>query len=177
MLGAGAVSCARGGERVPVLVLVLRAGGDRVPVLGAECRCRCWCCELAVDVVETVCVWWRQGAGCRCWVLALCLVERILFARQAVRVLFQTTMSWLCARDRPVPGAGACCGAGAGCWQCAWWRQRAPVRVVKTAARVVETGCRVLGAGAGLCWVLVLVLGTVSWRAGARCWCPLLTVK
>ena len=66
---------------------------------------------------------------------------------------------------------------------------------------VVETGCwcwcrvpvpvLVLGAGAGgvrggdwapvLCLVLhrcwVLVLGAVSWRAGARCWCPLLTVK
>ena len=181
--GAG---CARGGDRVPVLVL---RGGDTVPVLGAECRC--WCCELAVHVVET-------GCRCWCWVLALRVVETgcrcrvpVLgagcvpggeeFVRQIVTamgfVLFPTTMSWLCALSRQgrcrvlvlavvlVLGAvswlcawwrhGA--GAGAGCWQCACgdsgrrcrWCELA-VRVVKAAARVVETGCRVLGAGAGL---------------------------
>ena len=57
-----------------------------------------------------------------------------------------------------------------------WWRQ---VAGAAGAGRVVETGCRVLGAGyAGAgrrCWALVL--GNVRWRAGARCWCPLLTVK
>ena len=51
---------------------------------------------------------------------------------------------------------------GAGRWLCMWWRQGA--------------GCSVPGAGAGYrCWALVL--GAVSWRAGARCWCPLPTVK
>ena len=68
----------------------------------------------------------------------------------------------------PVLGAGSLRGGDSG-RRCRW--SELAVRVVKTAARVVETGCRVLG------WVLVLVLGAVSWGAGARCWCPLLTVK
>ena len=58
--------CARGGDRLlRLLVLVLvpvagARGGDRllVLVLGAGRRCWCWCCELAVHVVET---------GCWCW--------------------------------------------------------------------------------------------------------------
>ena len=60
------------------------------------------------------------------------------------------------------------------------------MRVVETAgtgagavlaARVVETGRRwwALAAHVVLGWVLVL--GAVSWRAGAPCSCPLLTVK
>ena len=67
--------------------------GDRLLVAG--CRCWCWCCELAVHVVETGCwcwcrvpgagwagavnwrcMWWRQiaGAGCRVPVPVLVVV-------------------------------------------------------------------------------------------------------
>ena len=52
--GAGAAGCARGGDRLLVPVLVLGVGR------------RCWCCELAVHMVETV-----AGAGCRVPVLVL----------------------------------------------------------------------------------------------------------
>ena len=130
--------------RVPVLVLVLGAGrargGDRVPgrrcwvlavhVLEPGCRCWCWCWVLAVRVVETGC----RGGGAGCW-LCTCWSQ----------------------------GAGAC--GGAGCWQCAWWRQRVPALgagcsacggdwapVLGAGCAVLETGCRVPGAGAG-CWV------------------------
>ena len=52
--GAGAVSWLRtwwsGRLLVPVPVLVMGAG------------CRCWCCELAVHVVETGCWCWRRCA-------------------------------------------------------------------------------------------------------------------
>ena len=84
----------------------------------------------------------------------------------------------------PVLGAGAGLGAvvlvlGAVSWLCAWCRRwccelAVRVHMVETGrrcwvlvARVVETGCRVLGAGAGR-------------RELARrcsCWRPLVTVK
>ena len=38
-------------------------------VLGAGRRSGCWCCELAVHVVET-----GAGAGAGCWVPVLALV-------------------------------------------------------------------------------------------------------
>ena len=49
--GAGCrwAGCARDGDRLLVPVAVVLAG------------CRCWCCELAVHVVET-------GCWCWCWV-------------------------------------------------------------------------------------------------------------
>ena len=110
--------------------------------------------------VSWLCTWWRQvagaggGAGCR--VPALVLL--------AVRVV----------ETVPVLGAGSARGRDSG-RRC---------RCCELAVRVVETGrrcwvlavCRVCAG----CWVYrcwVLVLGAVSWRAGARCWCPLLTVK
>ena len=147
-------------------VLVLGAGCDRVP--GAVGLVERICCslngdsygvliisaELAVRAFET---------GCRCWVPVLGAGAGCSGAGAG------------CCELVPAPGAGAGRGAGAGCcglcawwrhgagagWQCAWWRQRAPL-----------TGRRYRS------WVLVL--GAVSWRAGARCWCrwcPLLTVK
>ena len=95
--GAGA----RGGDRLPVLVL---GAGCRcwcfelaVHVVETGCRCwcwcagagagagcPCWCCELAVHVVETGCRRWVPGAGCRCWCwccgLAMRVVETVLGA-------------------------------------------------------------------------------------------------
>ena len=176
---------------------------------------RCWCCELAVHLVET-------GCQCWCWVLAVRVVEtgcRAPVPGAGAVLLFQTTMSWLRAGCRcwvPVQGAGAGCvaaadcsklavrvvetgcrcwvpvpGAGAGCGRVVETRRRCwalavhvvesrrrrrccelAVRVVETGRqccvlavrRVVETGCRVPGAGLG-------------GGAGARCWCPLLIVK
>ena len=80
-----------------------------VHVVETGCRCWCWCCELVERGCRCwapsaragagswlctwwrqgggagagcwLCAWWRQGAGRRCWVLAVCLVERTLFAR------------------------------------------------------------------------------------------------
>ena len=65
--GAGA-GCARGGDRVPVLVL------------------GCW-----------LCAWWRQGAGCRCGVPVLGAGWREFFVPHIATamgfLLFQRTMS------------------------------------------------------------------------------------
>ena len=93
----------------------------RVPVLGVGRRC--WCCELAVDVVETGCrvlvravvlvlgavswlrAWWRQGAGAGRWQCA--------WWRQLGAVSSARGGDWA-----PLLGAGpcACWGQGAGCW-------------------------------------------------------------
>ena len=128
-------------------------------VAGAGAGCRCWCCELAVHVVETgcwcrcrrwagavswLCTWWRHagaGAGCRCWCWAGagCRVQ-VLVVAGAVRVLVL--------------------GAGCRCWRCWCWvpgagAGRVPVPVmVLWAGRVVETGCWCRC----WCWVPVLVL-------------------
>ena len=107
------------------------------------------------------------GAGAVSWLCTWWCCEL------AGRVVETGCRCWvLVVRVVETAGAGA---AGAGCCDLA-------VRVVETGCRcvkavhVVERGCRVLVLGAGYrCWVLVL--GAVSWRAGARYWCPLLTVK
>ena len=125
-------------------------------------------------IMSWLCALSRHGAGAGCWHRALVLGcgAGAGCCKLAVRVVETGCRCWVLAVrvvETACAGAGAGAvswqrawwrlGAGAGRWLCAWWRQGA--------------GCRVLGAEC--CWVLVL--GAVSWRAGARCWCPLLTVK
>ena len=103
---------------------------------------RCWCCELAVHMVETECRCWVPGAGVG-------------------------AVSWLSAWWRQGASAGAGCWLcrwwrhGAGCWVlgagCRCWcvETGCRCRCWVLAVRVVDTGYRrrvpVLGAGcAGL---------------------------
>ena len=75
--GAGAVSwlCAWWGQVDGAGAGAAGAGAGPVSwlrvrwrqVAGAGAGCRRWCCELAVHVVETGCLWCRMGAGARCW--------------------------------------------------------------------------------------------------------------
>ena len=86
-----------------------------------------------------------------------------------------------------VPGAGAGAGAGRRCG-CGCICEGVYFRIFLTDSEAmgclrtlsrVEKGCQCCSwrCELALGWVLVLALGTVSWRAGARCWRPLLTVK
>ena len=79
-----------------------------VLVLGAECRC--WCCELAVHVVETGCVL-VLGAGRRCW----CWCYEL-----AVRVVETGCWCWCWCRAPVVLGArrAVVMGGGRRCWCC-----------------------------------------------------------
>ena len=143
----------------------------------AGCRCWCWCCELAVHVVETGCwCWWgcwvpgagavswlstslRQvagaGAGCRVW----CAGAGAGGGRRELAVHVVDTGCWCW-----VPGAGAGVGAVSWLrawwcrcgWLCAWWRQ------VAGAVLVLGAGCR-----RWCCWLAVRVMETGCW-----CWVP-----
>ena len=117
-------------------------------VLGAGRRC--WCCELAVHVVETNCWCLVPGTGAGCWycelavrgggkllapVLVLSAGRRCWCWCCGLAVHVVETGCWCLPGACRVPGAGS--GAGAVNWLRTWWRQ-------------------VAGAGAG---------------AGCRCWC------
>ena len=129
---------------------------------GGRCtRCWCWCCVLAVRVVET---------GCRCWVPG---------AGAGVGAV-----SWLCGE-----GAGACAGCWLCAWRQGAGRRCFVLAVGRSAGagelpvHVVETGCRCWApavrvvetagagaAGAGCCELAAEVLGARCAR-GAGCWC------
>ena len=130
-------------------------------VAGAGCRCGCWCCELAVHVVQT---------GCRCWVYAWCMETG---CRGGCATWWRQGVG---AAGRARAGAGAGCwlagcvrggdrvlGAGAARLLCrAWWRQGAGAVCWVRAVSWLRRWWR-HGAGAG--WVLGVGpgAGAVSW--------------
>ena len=133
-------------------------------VAGAGCRSWCWCCELAVHVVETGC--WCQ---CWCWVPR----RRCWCCELAVRAVETGCWSWCRAPAawlrtwwRQVAGAGRrvpvlvlawrrqVVGAGAGCWCWCWVPAcRCWCLCCELAVHVVETGC----------WSWCRRCGAVSW--------------
>ena len=138
-------------------------------VAGAGCRWWCWCCELALHVVETGCWCWcwcwvpgaGVGAGAVSW---LCTWWRQVAGADRLLVLLAVRQCrrWVLA-VRVVETAGA--GAGAVSWSACGggW---APGWAL--AVRVVETGCRVLGAR----WVPGAGAGAGYTSAGCWCWAP-----
>ena len=96
-------------------------------VPGAAGGARCWCCELAVHVVETGCWCWVPGAGAGAG-----------------------AVSWLCTWWRQV--LVLVLGAGCRCWR--WRRCRCcvPGACCELAAHVVEMWCRCWVGAGRRCW-------------------------
>ena len=135
---------------MPVLGAGCARGGDRAPGAGAGCR-------------RWLCAWWR----------GLCSPDSDSYGLYGVLII--SSGNGLAVR--------ACCGAGAGCCELA-------VRVVETRCRCwVLAVCVVETAGAGAGGVSCSCrgedccarggdrAGCWCWRAGARRWRALLTVK
>ena len=114
-----------------------------------------------------------DAAGC-CWVLA-----RVWGACAAIHALSQSGAGRVRCMPRPIPlgaagwvlGAVGCCWLGCGVRAlqstlCPMWGR---TRAMHATSHALGAACWVLlGAAAGWCWVLRVVLGAAGW--GQDCW-------
>ena len=114
-----------------------------------------------------------DAAGC-CWVLA-----RVWGACAAIHALSQSGAGRVRCMPRPIPlgaagwvlGAVGCCwlGCGVRALQSTLCPMRGRTRAMHATSHALGAACWVLlGAAAGWCWVLRVVLGAAGW--GQDCW-------
>ena len=142
---------------------------ERLLVLGIWC----WCCELAVRVVETGCrcwCWvpgaaaggvgggaswvWTRWRGCWCWCWCWCWVPAGAGCRVPVLVLVLAKRT----------------GAGVS-WSCALWRCRklaVQAACILVPASRTSTGCGILPSYLGQCWCNFLMYVTCDRRPDRR---------